>query len=61
MQGAKKQPHAAQGTRVTTSAAGGEKGQGGRRTALLALQTQGDFLGDLGLLVEDGLGLHAKI
>ncbi len=44
---------------MTTSAAGGEKGQGGRRTAILALQTQGDFLGDLGLLVENGLGLRA--
>ena len=60
MQGPKKQPHAANCTRVQTSAAGGEKGQGGRRTALLALQTQGDFLGDLGLLVENGLGLRTE-
>ncbi len=30
---------------------------GERLTAFLALQTQSDFLGNLGLLVEDGLGL----
>jgi hypothetical protein len=30
-------------------------------TTFLALQTQGDFLGNLGLLVEDGLGLNAEI
>jgi hypothetical protein len=29
-------------------------------TAFLALQTQSDFLGNLGLLVEDGLGLIAE-
>jgi hypothetical protein len=32
-------------------------GGGGQLTAFLALQTQSDFLGNLGLLVEDGLGL----
>jgi hypothetical protein len=32
----------------------------GELTAFLALQTQSDFLGNLGLLVEDGLGLIAE-
>ena len=39
---------------------GPKRQRGGSLTAFLALQTQSDFLGDLGLLVEDGLGLIAK-
>ena len=36
---------------------GPKRQRGGSLTAFLALQTQSDFLGNLGLLVEDGLGL----
>lgn len=39
---------------------GPKRQRGGSLTAFLALQTQSDFLGNLGLLVEDGLGLIAK-